>query len=163
MVQGATIVRFLSLGARAAKSAKWSGKWPAHPSNLSRSLKVLDRGRNTQKPVRNRSESCCAGLWAPCRVFWAWFGPAGFRLDIRGSTGVCEINSHRNTDFINRSAHSAGPDRRVRRRLAGGVGRSLAPPQMRRAIHASWAVFSPMLVLHIFVIVGRLLRATVRV
>ncbi len=25
---------FLSLGACAAKSAKWSGKWPAHPSRV---------------------------------------------------------------------------------------------------------------------------------
>ncbi len=47
-----------------------------HPSDLvelSRSFKVLDRGRNTQKPVRNRSESVCAGLWAPRRGFLAWF------------------------------------------------------------------------------------------
>ena len=37
---------------------------------------MLDRDGNTPKPVRNRSESVCAGLWAPCRIFWAWFGPA---------------------------------------------------------------------------------------
>ncbi len=42
-------------------------------SELSRSLKVLDRGRNTQKPARNRSESLCAGLRAPTRAFLAWF------------------------------------------------------------------------------------------
>ncbi len=28
------------------------------------------------KPVQNRSESLCAGSWVPCRIFWAWFGPA---------------------------------------------------------------------------------------
>ncbi len=35
----------------------------------------LDRGRNTPKPVGNRSESVCAGLWAPPRTFLAWFRP----------------------------------------------------------------------------------------
>ena len=45
-------------------------------AELSRSLKVLDRGRNAPKPAQKRSESLCAGLWAPCRVFWDWFGPA---------------------------------------------------------------------------------------
>ena len=35
-----------------------------------RSLKVSDRRRNTPKSGQNRSESLCAGLWAPCRVFW---------------------------------------------------------------------------------------------
>ncbi len=44
-------------------------------AELSRSLEVSDRGRNTQKPVRNRSESVCAGLWAPLQVFLAWFRP----------------------------------------------------------------------------------------
>ena len=33
-----------------------------------------DRRRNTPKSGQNRSESLCAGLWAPCRVFGAWFG-----------------------------------------------------------------------------------------
>jgi hypothetical protein len=28
------------------------------------------------KSGQNRSESLCAGLWAPCRVFWVWFGLA---------------------------------------------------------------------------------------
>ncbi len=40
-------------------------------AELSRSLKILDRGRNIQKPVRNRSESVYAGLRAPT---WALFG-----------------------------------------------------------------------------------------
>ena len=39
-------------------------------------LENSDRRRNTPKSGHNRSESLCAGLWAPCRVFWAWFGPA---------------------------------------------------------------------------------------
>ncbi len=43
---------------------------------VSHSLKVLDRGRNTPKPVRNRSESIRAASRAPCRIFRAWFGPA---------------------------------------------------------------------------------------
>ncbi len=38
-------------------------------------VKVLDRGRNTQRPVRHRSESVCAGMWAPPRAFSAWFRP----------------------------------------------------------------------------------------
>ena len=38
-------------------------------------VQVSDRGRNTQKTVRNRLESVCAGLWAPSRVFWAWPRP----------------------------------------------------------------------------------------
>ncbi len=33
--------------------------------------------------VQNRSESLCAGLWAPCRVFWAWFGPALGPIPVR--------------------------------------------------------------------------------
>jgi hypothetical protein len=28
------------------------------------------------KSAQHRSESLCAGLWAPCRIFWAGFGPA---------------------------------------------------------------------------------------
>ncbi len=47
-------------------------------------------------------------------------------------------------------------------RVAGGAGRSLAHPQVRRAVHASWAVFSQMLVLYIFVIGVLFLSATVR-
>ncbi len=41
---------------------------------LSHSLKVSNRRRHAPKSCQNRSESLCAGLWAPCRVFWAWFG-----------------------------------------------------------------------------------------
>ncbi len=41
---------------------------------LYHSLKVWDRRRNTPQSAQNRSESLCAGLWAQCRVFWAWFG-----------------------------------------------------------------------------------------
>jgi hypothetical protein len=35
-----------------------------------------DRHRNTPKSAHNRSESLCAGLRVPCRIVWAWFGPA---------------------------------------------------------------------------------------
>ncbi len=42
--------------------------------SLSHSLKASDRHRKIPKSGRNRLESLCAGLWAPCRVFWAWFG-----------------------------------------------------------------------------------------
>ncbi len=45
-------------------------------AELSHSLKVLDRRRNTPKSVQSRSESLCSGLWVPCRIFWACFGPA---------------------------------------------------------------------------------------
>ncbi len=41
---------------------------------VSHSLQVSDRRRNTTKSGQNRSESLCAGLGAPCRLFWAWFG-----------------------------------------------------------------------------------------
>jgi hypothetical protein len=43
------------------------------PTPVSHSLKVPDR-RNTPKSAHNRSELLCADLWAPCRIFWAWFG-----------------------------------------------------------------------------------------
>ncbi len=43
-------------------------------AELSRSSKVSDRRGNAQKPFHNRSESLCAGLWAPCRVLWVLFG-----------------------------------------------------------------------------------------
>ncbi len=59
------------------------GIWWAHPgpptlssAELFRSLKVSDRRRNAPKSAQYRSESLCAGLWAPCRIFWAWFGQA---------------------------------------------------------------------------------------
>ncbi len=45
-------------------------------AELSRSSKVSDRRRNTPKSAQNRSESLCAGLWVPCRIFWVWFDPA---------------------------------------------------------------------------------------
>ncbi len=45
-------------------------------AELSHSSKVSDRRRNTLKLAQNRSDSLCDGLWVPCRVFWAWFGPA---------------------------------------------------------------------------------------
>ncbi len=45
-------------------------------AELFRSLKVSDRRRHTPKSAQNRSESLCAGLWVPCRIFWAWFGLA---------------------------------------------------------------------------------------
>ena len=45
-------------------------------AELSHSSKVSDRRLNILKSVLNRSESLRAGLWVPCRIFWAWFGPA---------------------------------------------------------------------------------------
>jgi hypothetical protein len=45
-------------------------------AELSHSLKASDRRRNTPKSAQNRSGSSCTGLWAPCRIFGAWFGPA---------------------------------------------------------------------------------------
>ena len=39
-------------------------------------LKVSARRRNTPKSAQSRSRSLCSGLWVPCRIFWAWFGPA---------------------------------------------------------------------------------------
>ncbi len=52
--------------------------WKAvqHSIGLSHSLNFSDRHRNTPTSVQNRSESLCAGVWVPCRIFWAWFGPA---------------------------------------------------------------------------------------
>ncbi len=45
-------------------------------ADVSRSLKVSDRRRNTPAWAHNRSESLCAGLRVPCWIFWSWFGPA---------------------------------------------------------------------------------------
>ncbi len=45
-------------------------------AELSHSLKVSGRRRSTPKSVQNLSESLCAGLWVPCRIFWVWFGAA---------------------------------------------------------------------------------------
>ncbi len=42
----------------------------------SHNLEVSDCRRNAPKWAQNRSESLCAGLWVPCRMCWAWFGPA---------------------------------------------------------------------------------------
>ncbi len=58
--------------------AFWASPAAHHPfsAELSHTLKVSDLRRNTPKSVQNRSESLCRGLWAPCRSFWAWFGPA---------------------------------------------------------------------------------------
>ncbi len=45
-------------------------------AELSHSLKIPDGRRNRLESAQNRSESLCAGLWVPYRVFGAWFGPA---------------------------------------------------------------------------------------
>jgi hypothetical protein len=45
-------------------------------AELSHSLKVSDLRRNTPKSAQTRSESLCAGLWVPCRIFLAWLRPA---------------------------------------------------------------------------------------
>ncbi len=47
-------------------------------AELSHSLKVLDRGGDTPKPVR--SESVCAGLWAPPQAFC--LASSGFGADL---------------------------------------------------------------------------------
>ncbi len=39
-------------------------------------LIISHRRRNTPQWAHNRSESLCAGLWVPCRIFLVWFGPA---------------------------------------------------------------------------------------
>ncbi len=56
------------------------GNLPDRPvrvsAELCNSLIFSDRRRNTPKSAHNRSESWCAGLWVPCRIFWVWFGLA---------------------------------------------------------------------------------------
>ncbi len=42
---------------------------------LSRSLKVSNRGANAPKSIQHRSASICTGLWAPPRAFWALVRP----------------------------------------------------------------------------------------
>jgi hypothetical protein len=42
---------------------------------LSHILYVSDPRRNTHKSAQNRSKSLCGGLWVPCRIFSAGFGP----------------------------------------------------------------------------------------
>ena len=72
-----------------------AGSLTEHSAELSHSLKVADRRRNTPTWGQNRSESLRAGLWAPCRVFWAWFGFALGPIPVRnrrfpaGSLKVC--------------------------------------------------------------------------
>ncbi len=51
-------------------------------TELSHFLKVSDRRRSTPKSGQNHSESLCAGLRAPCRVFGACSGLAVARLEI---------------------------------------------------------------------------------
>ncbi len=52
----------------------------AHPitfffsAELSHNFKVSVCRRSTPKSGQNRTELLCAGLWASCRVFWAWCG-----------------------------------------------------------------------------------------
>jgi hypothetical protein len=46
-----------------------------HSAELSHNFKVSDRRRSTPTSGQNRSESLCAGLSAPCRVFSASSGP----------------------------------------------------------------------------------------
>jgi hypothetical protein len=48
----------------------------SNPSSaeLSHSLQVLDRGRNTPKPTQNPGRTLCAGLWVPHLVCVAGFG-----------------------------------------------------------------------------------------
>ncbi len=51
-------------------------------AELSRSLKVLGRGRDTQKPVGNRSGSGCAGLSGYFVLGFVRFeGPCGPQID----------------------------------------------------------------------------------
>ncbi len=70
------VLRFSLLASRprARIRSRWSCRIDS--AELFRSLKVLDRGRNT----RNRSEIVWnrfgAGLWAPPRAFLAWLRPA---------------------------------------------------------------------------------------
>ncbi len=52
------------------------GPGKAYGGLSGRTLKVSDHCGTTPKSGQNRSDSLCAGLWAPCLVFRAWFGPA---------------------------------------------------------------------------------------
>ncbi len=45
-------------------------------AELSHSLNVSDRRQNMPTSAQKRSESLRVGLWEPCRIFLAWFGPA---------------------------------------------------------------------------------------
>ncbi len=51
-------------------------------------MKFAYRRRNTTKSGQNRSESLGAGLWVPCRLFWAWFGARKRRFPAR-SVKMC--------------------------------------------------------------------------
>jgi hypothetical protein len=48
--------------------------WPRWARLSCLTVEVSDRRRNTTKSGNDRSESLCAGLLSPCRIFWAWFG-----------------------------------------------------------------------------------------
>jgi hypothetical protein len=71
---------FIGFGAMAVtKPYRFIGFGALHllfSPELSHSLKVLGRRRNTLKLSQNPSESLCAGLWVRCQIFWVWFGPA---------------------------------------------------------------------------------------
>jgi hypothetical protein len=43
----------------------------------------LRLSRNTERPVRNRSESVCASLWAPPWAFVAWLRPVRVRFGLQ--------------------------------------------------------------------------------
>ncbi len=57
-----------------------------YSAELSHSLKVSDRRRNTPKSDQNRSGSLCTGLWVPCQIFLAWIDPAVGQNPIRNPT-----------------------------------------------------------------------------
>jgi hypothetical protein len=66
-------------------------------AELSHSLKVSDRRRNMQKSAHVFSESLCAGLWVPCRIFWAWLGLglAWLGFDIGPASGTIPARNRR--------------------------------------------------------------------
>ncbi len=60
-------------------------------AELSYSLKVSDRHRNTPKSAQSRSESLCASLWVSYRVFWAWLGFALGPTPARNRAGSLKV------------------------------------------------------------------------
>ncbi len=55
-------------------------------AELSHSLEVSDRRRNTPKSGQNRSELVCASLWAPSADFW--FGFVQFGTDLGPKSAI---------------------------------------------------------------------------
>ncbi len=104
-------------------------------------FKVSDRRRNTPESAHNRSESLGAGLWVPCLIFWAWFGPAFLPNPVRNQrfpagslkvfgtlsaqqspAGLAQVIPGRHTSRNRAEYHQTGAGHRTGRRCFPSCG-----------------------------------------